>query len=51
MLFGLANAPAIFQLYIKKSLEEKPDVFCIVYLDDIFSYTSKKSSKYEKAVR
>ncbi len=35
MPFGLSNAPASFQGYIKKMLAEKLDVFVIVYLNDI----------------
>lgn len=51
MLFGLANALATFQLYIKKCLVKKLDVFCIVYLDDILIYTNKKRARYEKTAK
>ena len=43
MLFGLFNAPASFQGYINKILDEKLDVFIIIYLDDIFIYTKDKT--------
>ena len=39
MLFGLSNAPAIFQEYVNKILAKKLDIFVIVYLDDILIYT------------
>ena len=39
MLFGLSNDLANFQGYVKKILEEKLDVFVIVYLNDILIYT------------
>lgn len=37
--FGLANAPATFQAYINKVLNNYLDQFCIVYLDDILIYS------------
>ena len=37
--FGLTNAPASFQEYINKIFAKKPDIFVIVYLDDILIYT------------
>ena len=51
MPFGLANAPAMFQLYINKYFVEKLNVFCIVYLDDILIYASKKKAKHKEVVR
>ena len=39
MPFGLSNAPASLQGYINKILEEKLNIFVIMYLDDIFIYT------------
>ncbi len=51
MLFGLINAPAIFQGDINKILTKKLDVFVIVYLDDIFSYIKDKAKVHVKAVR
>lgn len=41
MPFGLSNAPASFQVYIKNILLEKLDAFVIVYRYDILSYTDK----------
>lgn len=38
MFFGLSNALATFQSYIKKILAKKLNVFAIVYLDDILIY-------------
>ena len=51
MLFGLTNAPAIFQGYINKILAEKLDDFVIVYLDNIFIYTKGESKGHVQAVR
>ncbi len=33
--FGLTNALATFQVYIKKILAKKLDIFDIIYLDNI----------------
>ena len=49
--FGLTNALATFQVYINEILEEKLNVFVIVYLDDILIYTKNKGKKYVKVVR
>ena len=38
MLFGLSNAPTIFQKYIHQILAEKLDIFIDVYLDNILIY-------------
>ena len=35
MLFGLTNAPAIFQHFMNDILRDHLDDFCSVYLDDI----------------
>lgn len=51
MPFDLANAPATFQSYINKYPARKLDVFCIVYLDDILIYPSKKEGKHGEAMR
>ena len=50
MLFELTNASAILKGYINKILDEKFDVFIIVYLDDIFIYTKSKGKKYGEVV-
>ncbi len=47
--FGLTNAPATFQVYIKILLE-KLDVFVIVYLNDILIYTKSERKEYMEAV-
>lgn len=39
MSFGLSNTLENFWGYISKILAEKPDIFIIVYLEDIFIYT------------
>ena len=51
MLFGLSNAPAIFQGYVNKILAEKLDIFVIVYLDDILIYTKDPGQPYVEAIR
>ncbi len=51
MPFGLTNAPAKFQSYINKILVEKLDVFVIVYLDDILTYTKNKGEEHVQAVQ
>ncbi len=51
MSFSLANALATFQYYIKKSLAEKLNNFCIVYLDEILVFRSGKTDEKEKDVR
>ena len=51
MLFGLSNAPTIFQGYINKILAEKLDIFVIVYLDDILIYTKDLGQPHIEAVR
>ncbi len=40
MLFGLANAPAIFQSYINRALVDLIDIYYIIYLDDILIYSA-----------
>ena len=50
MPFGLINAPASFQDYINKILVKKPDIFVIVYFDDIFIYTKDPEQAHVDAV-
>jgi hypothetical protein len=38
MPFGLANAPAIFQIYINRALAGLIDINCVAYFDNIFIY-------------
>ena len=40
MPFGLSNALASFQRYINRIQAKKLDIFVIVYLDNIFIYTT-----------
>jgi len=40
MPFGLCNAPAAFQRWIKEILMEHIDMCCIVYLDDLLIYSN-----------
>ncbi len=51
ILFGLTNAPAMFQSYINKILAKKLDVFVIVYLDNILIYTKSEGDEHVQAVR
>ena len=39
ILFGLVNAPAVFQAYMNHALREYMDMFVIYYLDDIVVYS------------
>ncbi len=40
ILFGLVNALIIFQLYINRVLVGLIDIYYIIYLDDIFIYST-----------
>ena len=51
MLFGFFNAPASFQRYINKILAGKPDIFVILYLDDILIYTENPGQTHVEPVR
>ena len=44
MPFGLANAPATFQLYINYALRDYLNIFCIAYLDSILIYSYCKAN-------
>ena len=50
ILFGLSNAPAIFQEYVNKILTEKLDIFIIVYLDNILIYTKDLGQPHIEAL-
>jgi Reverse transcriptase (RNA-dependent DNA polymerase) len=50
ILFGLSNAPIIFQAYINKILYLYLDIFCITYIDDILVYSNDLTS-YKQYVR
>ena len=51
MLFGLSNASTTFQGYINKILDEKLNIFVIVYLDNILIYTEDPGQPHVKDVR
>jgi hypothetical protein len=42
MLFGLTNAPALFQRFINEILQEYLHSFIITYLDDILIFLKEK---------
>jgi hypothetical protein len=50
MPFRLTNAPAIFQAYINKILEDLLDITCIAYLNNICIYNDS-IEEYTKYVR
>jgi hypothetical protein len=50
MLFEFTNAPAIFQTYINEVFKGLLDIICVVYMDDIYIYSSKLE-KYADHVR
>ena len=50
IIFGLFNALATFEGYIKKIIAEKLNIFVIVYLDDILIYTEDPGQAHVKAV-
>jgi hypothetical protein len=52
MPFGLSNAPVIFQTWINEILYLYLDVFCMVYIDDIFVYSDNllEHKEYVKKV-
>lgn len=49
MLFGLANAPACFQMFIQFVLQELLNMSCFVYIDDIL-FSSKTRTKHQEHV-
>ncbi len=48
---SLSNAPDSFHRYINKILDEKLDIFVIVYLGDILIYTEDPGKPHVEAVR
>ncbi len=49
--FGLTGAPATFQRYINRTLQEYLDEFCSAYIDDVLIYSSGSLSDHRKKVR
>ena len=47
MPFSLMNAPATFQAFIDKVLNEFLDITCVVYLNDILIFSKDKSKHSE----
>lgn len=50
MSFNLSNISASFQGYINKIFAEKPNIFVILYLDNILIYTEDPAWSHMKAV-
>ena len=50
MPFSLMNAPATFQVFIDKVLNEFLNITCVVYLNDILIF-SKDESKHSEHVQ
>ena len=42
MSFELTNTSIIFQIYINKTLIDIVDVFCVIYFDDILSFSKNR---------
>ena len=49
MLFGLVNAPGLFQHFVNDTLCPYLDVFCTAYIDNILVY-SNNLAKYQKHI-
>ena len=47
MPFSLMNAPATFQAFINKVLDEFLNITCMVYLDNILIFSKDKSKHSE----
>ena len=47
MFFDLTNVFAIFQFYVNKTFKLYFNIFCVIYLDNMFIYfeTKKKTLK------
>lgn len=50
MLFQLYNASGIFQDYINKIFIEKPNLFVIIYMNNILIYIKDFGQSYIKAI-
>ena len=49
--FGLANAPATFQIYINEQLRQHLGVDTTAYMDDVLAYTSGSQEDHRKTLR
>jgi transposase InsO family protein len=49
--FGLTGAPATFQRYINRTLQEYLDEFCSAYIDDVLIYSDGSLSDHRRKVR
>jgi len=47
ILFGLTNAPSVFQRHLNNILSEKIDRGVVVYIDDILIYTQTEEEHIE----
>jgi hypothetical protein len=43
IFFGLANAPAIFQIYINRALADLININCVIYLNNILIYSINRA--------
>ena len=50
MIFGLTNAPFVFQLYLNNILRKKIDLCVVILIDDVLIY-SKTEEEYIELVR
>ena len=46
--FGLANAPAIFQVYINRALAGLVNMICVVYLDNILIFSDNLADYWKQ---
>ena len=49
--FGLTNLLKSFQGYVNNILAEKLDIFIIIYLNNIFTYTKNSGKGHVKAIQ
>lgn len=49
--FGLTGAPATFQRYVNKTLQEYLDDFCTAYIDDVLIYSDGSLTDHREKVK